>query len=63
MTDVLKYLPVDKEKKLIPIQQLRLESVFYWSGVITYLRKVEDGEEHLENILPELTQFSNYIEK
>ncbi|XP_044759050.1 condensin complex subunit 3-like isoform X2 [Coccinella septempunctata] len=63
LTDLVKYLPINKEDKLIPSQQLRLESVFYWAGVISYLRKTEDGEEYLESILPELTSFSNYIER
>lgn len=63
MTDIVKNLPVSKEEKVIPIQQLRLECVFFWSNVISYLRKIEDEEDYLQNILPELTTFSNYIER
>ncbi|XP_045477809.1 condensin complex subunit 3-like isoform X2 [Harmonia axyridis] len=63
LTDIVKNLPVSKEEKVIPIQQLRLECVFFWSNVISHLRKIEDEEDYLQNILPELTTFSNYIER
>ncbi|KAL3272671.1 hypothetical protein HHI36_014135 [Cryptolaemus montrouzieri] len=63
LSEILKHLPVNKENKLIPVKQLHLESVLYWLILISYLRKIEDGEDYLDKILPELTPFSNYIER
>ncbi|XP_057304839.1 condensin complex subunit 3-like isoform X2 [Hydractinia symbiolongicarpus] len=49
--------------KMIPSESLSPENVFYWYMVCKHLKKVgDDGEVLLQTILPELTNFCNYIQ-
>ncbi|KAK5640968.1 hypothetical protein RI129_009515 [Pyrocoelia pectoralis] len=59
---LLDHLPID-ENKLIPIEKLSNETALFWSIMAGLLRESDDKQEHLDEIIPELTHFCTYIEK
>lgn len=60
LNTLIEQLPIDKETKLIPINKLTSETVLYWKCLIKHLQH-ESFTEELEEILPELSTFCNYI--
>ncbi|KAJ8975351.1 hypothetical protein NQ317_000279 [Molorchus minor] len=60
--EIIEYLPVD-ENRLVPMNKLSSEVITYWSIITNFLRNSEDADEYLDNILPELTPFCNYIQR
>ncbi|KAK9888126.1 hypothetical protein WA026_000397 [Henosepilachna vigintioctopunctata] len=62
-SDVVKCLPINKKDKVVPVDLIHLESALYWSILVSYLRNRDDSDDYLQDILPELTAFSNYIER
>lgn len=60
--DTIKSVPINQEK-LISKKDLSLEAVVLWNLTVTYLHKSEDLDEYLEQLVPELTPFCNYIER
>ncbi|KAK0164610.1 hypothetical protein PV328_003221 [Microctonus aethiopoides] len=58
--ELFQQLPLDPEKKLIPIDKLTAENVLYWRCYVEHLHK-ESSVELLEDCLPELTKFCDYI--
>uniref|UniRef100_A0A0C9PZI3 Ncapg protein n=1 Tax=Fopius arisanus TaxID=64838 RepID=A0A0C9PZI3_9HYME len=60
---LFKQLPLDRDAKLIPIQDLTGENVAYWRCFIQHLYKSDNeaATEHLQNTIPELTTFCQYI--
>lgn len=60
MNTLIEQLPIDKESKLIPINNLASENVLYWKCLITYFYR-EAYTEEIERILPELSIFCTYI--
>ncbi|XP_030761166.1 condensin complex subunit 3 isoform X2 [Sitophilus oryzae] len=61
INNLIGVLPLN-DKKLLPVEKVECELVHYWDVLTNYLRKVDDLEEFLEDIIPELTAFCNYIE-
>ncbi|XP_031353085.1 uncharacterized protein LOC116178001 isoform X4 [Photinus pyralis] len=59
---LLEHLPID-ENKLIPIERLSSETALFWCILAGFLRESDDNEEHLSEIMPELTHFCTFIEK
>ncbi|XP_003705431.1 chromosome associated protein G [Megachile rotundata] len=57
---LIEQLPIDKETKLIPIDNLVSENVLYWKCLVNYFHK-DSRTEELESILPELSTFCTYI--
>lgn len=57
---LIKQIPLDKERKLIPIDELTSETALYWRCLIEYLNK-ESCEEKLDECRPELSKFCAYI--
>lgn len=60
--EIIDQLPIDKEKKVISLDKLTLETVLYWSSLVTHLRRKEDTEDLLEEVIPELTPFVQYLQ-
>ncbi|XP_076650122.1 chromosome associated protein G [Halictus rubicundus] len=58
---LIQQLPINTETKLIPLDQLTSENVFYWRCLIENFHCKPSAEE-LEMILPELSAFCKYIE-
>ncbi|XP_057338710.1 condensin complex subunit 3 [Microplitis mediator] len=57
---LIKQIPLDEERKLIPIDELTSETALYWRCLIEYLNK-ESCEEKLDECRPELSKFCAYI--
>ncbi|XP_076234312.1 chromosome associated protein G [Calliopsis andreniformis] len=53
-------LPINKETKIIPINNLNSENVLYWKCLVKHLQR-ESCTEELEKIIPELSIFCSYI--
>ncbi|XP_029446285.1 condensin complex subunit 3 isoform X2 [Rhinatrema bivittatum] len=50
------------DSKLIPVENLSPENVLYWKSLCEYLKsKGEEGEDVLENILPEPPVYAEYL--
>ncbi|KAL0123746.1 hypothetical protein PUN28_005921 [Cardiocondyla obscurior] len=60
LTNLLEQVPLDKDSKLIPLNNLTIENALYWKCVIQHLHRLSCVEE-LEIIIPELSEFSKYI--
>lgn len=65
MVNAFQYL--DPITKLVPLQKLSPETATYWRNLATYLHNesevkgVASATPFLENFLPELTPFCNYV--
>lgn len=56
------------ENKVIPYSILCSERVFFWRALAEYLKPTDDNLEeesvkHFDNVLPELTPFTQYIQQ
>ncbi|KOC59737.1 Condensin complex subunit 3 [Habropoda laboriosa] len=60
LNNLIEQLPVDKETKLIPTDQLVSENALYWKCLVKHLQR-EMCTEELETIIPELSNFCTYI--
>uniref|UniRef100_A0A6V7L400 Nuclear condensin complex subunit 3 C-terminal domain-containing protein n=1 Tax=Bracon brevicornis TaxID=1563983 RepID=A0A6V7L400_9HYME len=59
---LFKQLPLDRDRKLIPIEQLNGENVLYWRCFIEYMGK-KSADETVDKSIPELTSFCKYIKE
>ncbi|XP_078038064.1 chromosome associated protein G [Augochlora pura] len=57
---LIEQLPINKETKLISIDKLTSENIFYWKCLIKHFHH-ESSVEQLEMISPELSTFCTYI--
>lgn len=49
-------------RKLIPVDSLTCENVLYWRALCEFVKsKGDEGEEMLEQILPEAAIFAEYL--
>lgn len=60
--EVTSKLPLNDEK-FVAISQLSFEVVSYWNLLSKHLRKMEDSDEYLEKVMPDLVDMCAYIEK
>ncbi|XP_076622224.1 condensin complex subunit 3-like isoform X2 [Colletes latitarsis] len=60
LNTLIEQLPIDKETKLIPLDKLVTENVFYWRCLVKHVSR-ENHTEELERIIPELSMFCTYI--
>ncbi|CAK9813926.1 Condensin complex subunit 3 [Anthophora quadrimaculata] len=60
LNNLIEQLPIDKDTKLIPIDQLTSENALYWKCLVKHLQG-EGCTEELERIIPELSNFCIYI--
>lgn len=60
--EIMNNLPLNGGK-CVPMEQLTFEVVSYWNLLSGYLRKVEDGDEYLERVMPDLVDMCTYIER
>ncbi|CAH1100124.1 unnamed protein product [Psylliodes chrysocephalus] len=58
--DIISILPLTEEK-VIPPDKLTSEAAALWNLIVCYLRGTDINEDYLEQIIPDLTPFSNYI--
>lgn len=49
--------------KLVPMEQLSFEVASYWNLLSGYLRKMEEGDDYFERIMPDLVDMCKYIER
>ena len=56
----MEQLPIDIQSRLIPIDKISCENILFWRCVAEHLKHVGLTEE-LDDIMPELSQFCNYI--
>ncbi|XP_072382849.1 condensin complex subunit 3-like isoform X2 [Diabrotica undecimpunctata] len=62
VTQIISVLPLDEETKVISLNKLTSEAVAVWYNLVMYLRDNGSKEEYLDDILPDLTPFCNYVE-
>nr|XP_028599161.1 condensin complex subunit 3 isoform X3 [Podarcis muralis] len=58
--DLIKNFSDLDERKVIPIEKLTAENALYWKTLCEYLKS--EGEEFLENILPEPAIYADYLQ-
>lgn len=56
-------LPLNNGGKFVPVEQLSFEVVSYWNLLGAYLRRMEEADEYLERIMPDLVDMCKYIER
>lgn len=49
--------------RFVPLEQLSFEVAAYWNLLTGYLRRMQDADEYLEKVMPELVDMCAYIEK
>ena len=58
---------LDPDSRLVPADQLNPEIILYWRSLVEFLteeakeRGVEEAEVSLEKVLPELTDFCDFV--
>lgn len=63
LTEIIDDLSLSNDK-LIPAEELTVESVILWSNLVKHVQELQESEEdYLELILPELFPFTIYLEK
>ncbi|XP_026754955.2 condensin complex subunit 3 [Galleria mellonella] len=60
ISELLEWLPIDKNLRLIPAEKLNKETAWYWRHLAEHLQKIDD-DETLEIILPDLIVLTGYI--
>ncbi|XP_026314195.1 condensin complex subunit 3 isoform X2 [Hyposmocoma kahamanoa] len=60
ISELLEWLPTDKNLRLIPAEKLNKETAWYWRHLAEHLQKIED-DETLETVLPDLVVLTGYI--
>ncbi|XP_022831781.1 condensin complex subunit 3 [Spodoptera litura] len=60
ISELLEWLPTDKNLRLIPAEKLNKETAWYWRHLAEHLQKIDD-DETLESILPDLVVLTGYI--
>ncbi|KAM3963822.1 chromosome associated protein G [Aphomia sociella] len=60
ISELLEWLPIDKNLRLIPAEKLNKETSWYWRHLAEHLQKIDD-DETLEMILPDLVVLTGYI--
>ncbi|XP_053258747.1 condensin complex subunit 3 isoform X2 [Podarcis raffonei] len=60
VNDLIKNFSDLDERKVIPIEKLTAENALYWKTLCEYLKS--EGEEFLENILPEPAIYADYLQ-
>lgn len=73
---LIEALPLTPEggefEKCVPFDKLTMEITVYWLSLIEYLQSfgldgdendLDDGEDHLQNVICELSTFCNYLSK
>ncbi|CAG9791474.1 unnamed protein product [Diatraea saccharalis] len=60
ISELLEWLPSEKNLRLIPAEKLNKETAWYWRHLAEHLQKIED-DETLETILPDLVVLTGYI--
>ncbi|XP_037327621.2 condensin complex subunit 3 [Pungitius pungitius] len=54
-------VPLD-HRKLVPVDSLSCENVLYWRALCEFIKaKGDDGEELLEQVLPDAASYANYL--
>ncbi|KAF9805815.1 hypothetical protein SFRURICE_009447 [Spodoptera frugiperda] len=53
ISELLEWLPTDKNLRLIPAEKLNKETAWYWRHLAEHLQKIDD-DDTLESILPDL---------
>lgn len=51
------------EDRLIPIDKLCPETATLWSNLVQHVQSLDNGDNYIDAILPELLPFTIYIEK
>ncbi|XP_050677293.1 condensin complex subunit 3 isoform X2 [Leptidea sinapis] len=59
-SELLEWLPTDKNLRLIPAEKLNKETAWYWRHLAEHLQSIDD-DETLETILPDLVVLIGYI--
>lgn len=60
ISELLEWLPTEKNLRLIPADKLNKETAWYWRHLTEHLQKIDD-DETLETILPDLVVLTGYI--
>lgn len=62
LSNTLNAIPVD-DSNTIPFEKLNWQTIILWRVLVQYLRQNENFENTLSNILPDLVDFCEYIQK
>lgn len=49
--------------RLIPLDKLNSESAVLWSNLVCHIKGLDDGDNYIELVLPELLPFTVYIDR
>ncbi|XP_013189571.2 condensin complex subunit 3 [Amyelois transitella] len=60
ISELLEWLPTDKDLRLIPAEKLNKETAWYWRHLAEHLQSIDD-DETLETVLPDLVILTGYI--
>ncbi|XP_047511520.1 condensin complex subunit 3 isoform X1 [Pieris napi] len=60
ISELLEWLPTDKNLRLIPAEKLNKETAWYWRHLAEHLQKIND-DETLEMVIPDLVVLIGYI--
>ncbi|CAG5044159.1 unnamed protein product [Parnassius apollo] len=60
VSELLEWLPTDKNLRLVPAEKLNKETAWYWRHLAEHLQNVDD-DETLETVVPDLVVLIGYI--
>ncbi|CAH2052121.1 unnamed protein product, partial [Iphiclides podalirius] len=60
ISELLIWLPIDKQLRLIPAEKLNKETAWYWRHLAEHLQSIDD-DETLETVVPDLVVLTGYI--
>lgn len=56
------YVVFFPDRRLIPVDSLSCENVLYWRALCEFIKaKGDDGEEMLEQVLPDAAAYADYL--
>ena len=57
---IIEQIPVEKNTRVIPVDKLTSENIMLWRHFVEHLKN-SNLTEYLEIMLPELSEFCNYV--
>lgn len=61
LIDALELYGEGDQAKCVPLDKLTVERSLYWFSLAEFCSNNDDFEDHLENVLPDLSIFCDYV--